>query len=87
MQHADALYLFNAGRNHAAYQLLGAHPGAEGTTFRVWAPNAARVSVVGDFNGWHGEVHALQASGDSGIWSGVMLLRIGAPRNCSANRW
>ena len=55
MQHADALYLFNAGRNHAAYQLLGAHPGAEGTTFRVWAPNAARVSVVGDFNGWHGE--------------------------------
>mgnify|MGYP001765224588 CR=1 FL=1 len=72
MQHADALYLFNAGRNHAAYQLLGAHLGAEGTTFRVWAPNAGRVSVVGDFNGWHGEVHALQPLGESGIWSGTI---------------
>ena len=72
MQHAVALYLFNSGRNHAAYQLLGAHSEAGGTTFRVWAPNAGRVSVVGDFNGWHGEVDALQSLGDSGIWAGTV---------------
>ncbi len=68
MQHADALYLFNEGRNNQAYRLLGAHADIAGTTFRVWAPNAGRVSVVGDFNGWHGDVHPLQPLGASGVW-------------------
>ncbi|MBS1140388.1 MAG: 1,4-alpha-glucan branching enzyme [Proteobacteria bacterium] len=68
MQHADALYLFNEGRNNQAYRLLGAHAEVSGTTFRVWAPNAGRVSVVGDFNGWHGDVHQLHPMGESGVW-------------------
>lgn len=62
------LYLFNEGRNYQAYRLLGAHFGEGGTTFRVWAPNAARVAVVGDFNNWDGRVHALHSLGASGVW-------------------
>ena len=50
------VYLFHEGTNHRAWQLLGAHParrdGAEGWTFRTWAPAAAAVDVVGDFNDW-----------------------------------
>ena len=68
MQHSDALYLFNEGRNVQAYRLLGAHPAAAGTTFRVWAPNAGAVAVVGDFNGWQGGGHRMQPLGASGIW-------------------
>ncbi len=68
MQHSQALYLFNEGSNFQAYRLLGAHVGDMGTVFRVWAPNAGRISVIGDFNGWHGDVHALHALGASGVW-------------------
>jgi 1,4-alpha-glucan branching enzyme len=65
---SDALYLFNEGRNFQAYRLLGAHPGEAGTMFRVWAPNASRVAVLGDFNDWQGRAHRMQALGASGIW-------------------
>jgi 1,4-alpha-glucan branching enzyme len=68
MQLSDALYLFNEGRNVQAYRLLGAHPGDGGTLFRVWAPNASRVAVLGDFNGWLGGAHPMQTLGASGIW-------------------
>jgi len=68
MQLSDALYLFNEGRNVQAYRLLGAHPGDGGTLFRVWAPNASRVAVLGDFNGWQGGAHPMQTLGASGIW-------------------
>jgi len=68
MQLSDALYLFNEGRNVQAYRLLGAHPGDGGTLFRVWAPNASRVAVLGDFNGWLGGAHQMQTLGASGIW-------------------
>ena len=51
------LYLFNEGTHLRLYEKLGAHPGTwegePGTHFAVWAPNAERVSVVGDFNGWN----------------------------------
>jgi len=66
------LFLFNAGRLLEAYRTLGAQPmsreGVPGTRFAVWAPNAERVSVVGDFNGWDGRVHPLAEHGRSGVW-------------------
>ncbi len=68
MKLSDALYLFNEGRNFQAYRLLGAHPEPAGTVFRVWAPNASQVSVLGDFNAWRGNAHRMHALGGSGIW-------------------
>jgi 1,4-alpha-glucan branching enzyme len=66
------LYLFNEGRQLRAYQVLGAHletrRGVPGVCFRAWAPNAARVSVVGDFNHWDGRVHPMVSLGASGVW-------------------
>ncbi|BBP04063.1 1,4-alpha-glucan branching enzyme GlgB [Sulfuriferula plumbiphila] len=66
------LYLFNEGRLHQAYQMLGSQPyrvdGVDGVRFALWAPNADRVSVVGDFNHWDGRRHPMCAHGDSGVW-------------------
>ena len=66
------LYLFGEGNHHRIYLKLGAHrvivDGLDGTRFAVWAPNAARVSVVGPFNLWDGRRHAMQARGGSGVW-------------------
>lgn len=63
---------FNAGIHYMIYEKLGAHPmkidGTEGTCFAVWAPNALRVSVTGDFNGWDGRVHQMRRLWDSGIF-------------------
>lgn len=68
----DDLYLFNEGTHHRLYEKLGAHrlssQGEEGTFFAVWAPNAERVSVIGDFNRWGVGTHCLQPRGASGIW-------------------
>ena len=65
-------YLFNEGTHYRAYEALGAHPrridGVDGTYFAVWAPNARRVSVVGDFNRWDGRLHAMRPLGSSGLW-------------------
>ncbi len=65
-------YLFGEGNHYSIYYKLGAHPGEldglRGTRFAVWAPNAARVSVVGPFNLWDGRKHAMQVRGGSGIW-------------------
>ena len=73
---ADDLYLFNEGSHLRLYDKLGAHlvveDGAAGTRFAVWAPNAERVSVMGDFNGWEREGHPLRVLGDSGIWEGFL---------------
>ena len=63
---------FNAGIHYMIYEKLGAHPmkidGTEGVLFAVWAPNALRVSVVGDFNGWDGRAHQMRRLWDSGIF-------------------
>lgn len=63
---------FNAGICYNIYEKMGAHPmtvdGTEGTYFAVWAPNAMRVSVVGDFNDWDGRRHQMHYQGASGIF-------------------
>ncbi|HEX7111726.1 MAG TPA: 1,4-alpha-glucan branching enzyme, partial [Mizugakiibacter sp.] len=68
----EQLERFNAGVHRRAWQLLGAHVierrGVVGTRFAVWAPNAERVSVVGDFNGWDGRRHPMTVHGSSGVW-------------------
>src|SRR3954464_12729935 len=66
------LYLFNEGSHTRLWEHLGAHAMGDGVLFGVWAPNARRVSVVGDFNGWDRETHPLQPCGDSGIWEGFV---------------
>jgi 1,4-alpha-glucan branching enzyme len=70
---AHDIYLFKEGAFFRAYEKLGAHPqivgGRAGTQFAVWAPNAEAVSVVGDFNDWDRQRHALMPRWDqSGIW-------------------
>lgn len=66
------LYLFGEGKHWHAYRFLGAHPhvadGVSGVLFGVWAPNAERVSVVGNFNRWDGRCHPMRGRGASGIW-------------------
>jgi 1,4-alpha-glucan branching enzyme len=66
------LHLFNEGNLLRAYDHFGAHVidvgPARGVHFAVWAPNAERVSVVGDFNGWDGRVHPMRSLGSSGVW-------------------
>ena len=66
------LYLFSEGRHAEVYRHLGAHPrvidGVAGTYFALWAPNAQRVSVVGDFNAWDGRFHMMRRLGPSGVW-------------------
>ena len=63
---------FRHGIHYTIYEKLGAHPceidGVQGTYFAVWAPNAIRVSVVGDFNHWDGRVHQMRRLWDSGIF-------------------
>ena len=63
---------FESGIHYRAYELLGAHAmkinGTEGVRFAVWAPNALRVSVVGDFNAWDGRIHQMERLFDSGIF-------------------
>lgn len=66
------LHLFAEGRHWHAYRILGAHAktvdGVDGVLFATWAPNAQRVSVVGDFNQWDGRCHPMRVHGDSGVW-------------------
>ena len=65
-------YLFNYGTNYRLYDHMGAHltviASVSGTVFRVWAPAARRVSVVGNFNGWDGRVHVMRSLNSSGVW-------------------
>ena len=66
------LDLFSAGMHLNVYRILGAHlttvDGIDGCRFALWAPNVDRVSIVGDFNGWHGLRHPMRNRGESGVW-------------------
>ncbi|MCX6550475.1 MAG: 1,4-alpha-glucan branching protein GlgB [Acidobacteria bacterium] len=67
------LHLFGEGNHYRIYEKLGAHAatidGVTGVHFAVWAPNADRVSVVGDFNQWDGDAHVMQPLASSGVWA------------------
>ena len=71
------VHLFKSGKHYKLYEKLGSHvidlDGTIGTYFAVWAPNAKRVSVIGNFNGWNRETHPLFVRWDgSGIWEGFI---------------
>jgi len=74
------LHLFGEGTHYRAYEKLGSHvetiAGVTGVRFAVWAPNAQRVSVIGDFNQWDGRVHPMRRLVPSGVWE---LFVPGAP--------
>jgi 1,4-alpha-glucan branching enzyme len=66
------VYFLGEGSHLRPYTALGAHPltvdGVTGTRFAVWAPNASRVSVVGDFNSWDGRRHPMRLRHGAGVW-------------------
>jgi 1,4-alpha-glucan branching enzyme len=66
------LYLFGEGRHREMGRVFGAHAmvvdGVAGVRFAVWAPNARRVSVVGEFNSWDGRRHPMRLRGSTGVW-------------------
>lgn len=71
------IHLFKEGRHYTLYEKMGSHlkevNGVKGAYFCVWAPNAKKVSVIGDFNGWNPSLHPLNVRWDSsGIWEGFI---------------
>ncbi len=66
------LHLFSEGRHWHAYRFFGAHhhevDGIKGVLFSTWAPNAERISIVGNFNQWDGRCHPMRVRGHNGVW-------------------
>ena len=77
-----AEYLFHQGTNYRAYEYLGAHKTDGGYVFRVWAPNADRIFLSGDFNNW-GEDAPLERISEGGIWE----ITLGDDRICAGDRY
>ena len=67
------LYLAGEGRHEQLYEKLGAHVGDDGVAFAVWAPNAAKVAVVGEWNAWDGRANPMEQRATSGIWETVCV--------------
>ena len=69
-------YLFGHATHYDLYKKLGAHPttvnGVDGVYFAVWAPNAQRVSVIGEFNGWDTEANIIGNEDEIGVWQGFI---------------
>lgn len=65
-------YIFGQGTHYDIYKKLGAHPckkeGKKGVYFAVWAPNADKVYVIGEFNGWNESSHEMKRLGEGGIY-------------------
>ena len=76
-------FLMAQGSHVRLYDKMGAHPltheGTDGVHFAIWAPNARRVSVVGDFNDWDGRRHQMRHRRDVGVWE-IFIPDIGAHR-------
>ena len=68
MEKSKEIYLFHQGTYYHAYNLMGCHPEKGGAWFRVWAPNAKAISVVGDFNNWQNDANKMKKIPNSGIW-------------------
>jgi 1,4-alpha-glucan branching enzyme len=72
----DDLYMFNEGSHLELYEKMGSHlvnhQGVSGTYFAVWAPDAEKVTVMGEFNDWEKDSHYLSPKGRSGIWEGFV---------------
>ena len=77
---AQDIHYLGEGSHLRPWQVLGAHPttlgGVAGTRFAVWAPNASRVSVVGDFNAWDGRRHPMRVHHGAGVWE-IFLPQVG----------
>src|SRR5688500_6055371 len=65
-------HLFREGKHPRLHEKLGSHPADGGTYFATWAPNAAAVSVIGEWNNWKPGVHALAPLDDTGVWQGFV---------------
>ncbi len=75
---AEDAWSFNGGTHIAAHEVLGAHPGVGGAvSFRVWAPNALAVHVVGDMNDWAPSPASALAPDPSGVWRGEVAAEVG----------
>jgi len=74
------LHLFHQGSHWGLAEVFGAQPrsmdGVEGVAFSVWAPNARRASVIGDFNSWDGRRHPMRLRHDAGVWE-LFIPRLG----------
>jgi 1,4-alpha-glucan branching enzyme len=75
------LHLFGEGKHWHAYRIQGSHShcidGIDGVLFATWAPNAERVSVVGNFNHWDGRCHPMRSRGGTGVWE-LFIPQLGA---------
>ena len=68
----DAVVAYRSGQSDTAHHIFGAHATDIGFRFVVWAPNAAEVCVIGDFNDWTLRVNSLHLQGELGIWTGFV---------------